>query len=152
MPGTLPDGSTINDLVDAMYAAISFRPGEMPDWEADRKIFSPDVRFMRLSATTVETFGLDDYVRNVEGLIRSGELPSFHELEISRTQHVFGDIAHIWSTYEGRRSPDDPTLVTRGINSIQCARLEGRWWIVSMIWFREDDAHPIPGEYLPVSK
>lgn len=149
MRSTLPDSPTLDELVGAMYGAISFRPGEMPDWEADRKIFAPDVRFMRLSSASVETFGLDEYIRNVEGLIRSGTLPSFHELEIARTEQVFGGIAHVWSTYEGRRSPDDPTLVTRGINSIQCARMNGRWWIVAMIWFREDGAYPIPAEFLP---
>ena len=132
-----------------MYDAISFEPGEMPDWDADRKIFAPEARLIRLSASSTESFQLDEYMANVERMVRAGELPSFHEIEIARREEVYGDIAHVWSTYEGRRSPSDPELITRGINSIQLVRREGRWRIVSMTWFREDEENPIPERYLP---
>lgn len=148
MASKLPDNPSLDELVRAMYDAISFEEGEEPDWETDRKIFAPDARLVRLSASSTESFTLDDYIENVKGLIRSGELPSFHEIEIARREEAYGDIAHLWSSYEGRRSPSDPELVTRGINSIQAIRRDGRWRIVSMTWFREDSDHPIPEQYL----
>lgn len=59
----------------------------------------------------------------------------FYEAEIARRIDLFGNIAHVWSSYEARRSPDDPEPERRGINSIQLfCDADGRWKIVSMIW------------------
>ena len=49
----------------------------------------------------------------------------------------FGNIAHVWSTYEGRREPGGEILF-RGINSIQLFRHPDEGWkIISMIWDNE---------------
>jgi hypothetical protein len=47
-------------------------------------------------------------------------------------------MAHVWSNYEARTSPDDADVERRGINSIQLFRHpELGWRIVSMIWDNE---------------
>jgi len=51
---------------------------------------------------------------------------------------VFGNIAHVWSGYEARSTPDAVEPERRGINSIQLFRhAELGWRIVHMIWDNE---------------
>ena len=53
------------------------------------------------------------------------ERDGFFEQEIARKVEAFGDFAHVWSTYEGRRTPADEKPFLRGINSIQLVRQGG---------------------------
>ena len=46
----------------------------------------------------------------------------FYEIETGRRIDVFGNMAHVWSNYEARTSPDDASPERRGINSIQLFR------------------------------
>jgi hypothetical protein len=71
----------------------------------------------------------------------------FYEKEIARRIERFGHIAHVWSTYESRHSPDDPEPFMRGINSIQLFYDGNRWWIVTIYWQQESKEHPIPEKY-----
>jgi len=52
----------------------------------------------------------------------------FFEREASRQVERFGNIAHIFSTYESRHAKDDPKPFQRGINSIQLMYDGKRWW------------------------
>jgi len=62
----------------------------------------------------------------------------FYEVETSRRIDLFGNIAHVWSGYEARRSPDDSEVERRGINSIQLFRdPDAGWRIIHMIWDNE---------------
>ena len=77
-------------------------------------------------------------------MVREG----FDEREIHRVTERFGNIAHVFSTYETRRSAGGP-LMGRGINSIELFWDGKRWWIASAIWDDERPGSPIPKEYLP---
>ena len=68
--------------------------------------------------------------------------------EIARTVEQYGDIAHVFSTYQARRTANGPVFM-RGINSFQLVRHGGRWWVVSIMWQQETPQRPIPAEYLP---
>ena len=85
------------------------------------------------------------YVDNTnESFVRSG----FFEKEIYRIEKRFGNIAHVFSTYEFRSKPDGP-VAGRGVNSIELAFDGTRWWIASAIWDDERPNNPIPAEFLP---
>jgi len=86
----------------------------------------------------------DAYRENFEAMIDSGEMPSFWEGELWRETRLFGDMAHVLSAYETRRSRNGE-LMNRGVNSIQLFRREGRWLISAMIWRREGRDVRIPG-------
>src|SRR5262249_34426046 len=73
----------------------------------------------------------------------------FFETEIHRIVEEFGSIAHVFSTYESRRSASDPEPYMRGINSFQLFHDGRRWWIVNIIWRHESPELPIPPKYLP---
>ena len=61
----------------------------------------------------------------------------------------FGNIVHVWSTYESRHNADDATPFARGINSIQLLKDGDRYWIVNILWDSERPSNPIPAKYLP---
>ena len=76
------------------------------------------------------------------------EEQGFSEREIHRVTEKFGNIAHVWSTYESRRTADGP-VIARGINSVNLFWDGQRWWIANAVWQNETKEHPIPKEYLP---
>jgi len=72
----------------------------------------------------------------------------FYEREVHRVTQKFGNIAHVFSTYETRLQAGGPVL-SRGINSIELFYDGKRWWIASNIWDDERPDNPLPPEYSP---
>lgn len=72
----------------------------------------------------------------------------FYETEIHRVTRHVGDIAHVFSTYEMRRTPGGP-LLGRGVNSLELYWDGARWWIAAAVWIDEAPGHPIPPDLLP---
>lgn len=70
----------------------------------------------------------------------------FMERETNAIWERFGDIAHVFSTYE-KRLWTDPTVRGRGINTIQLVRRSGRWWVVAMAWDEANSTLSIPAKY-----
>jgi hypothetical protein len=81
------------------------------------------------------SMGLEDYARDTQPFFDAN---AFYEVETERRIDVFGNIAHVWSAYEARSSPDDAPPERRGINSIQLFNDPDRGWrIIHMIWDNE---------------
>ena len=76
------------------------------------------------------------------------EKNGFFEKEISREVETFGNVTHVFSTYETFRTAEDSTPFMRGINSIQLLNDGERWWIVNIYWTGETDKNKIPKKYL----
>ena len=57
-------------------------------------------------------------------------------------------VAQVFSAYASRRDASEPDPYSRGMNSIQLVFDGERWWIVSVMWDREDAEHPIPDSLL----
>ena len=72
----------------------------------------------------------------------------FFEREVARRTERFGNIVHVFSTYESRHTLDDVEPFVRGINSIQLLWRERRWWVVTVFWQNESAEQPIPARYL----
>jgi hypothetical protein len=79
--------------------------------------------------------GLGEYEANTTPFFAANP---FFEIETSRRIDVFGNMAHVWSGYEARTSPDAADVERRGINSIQLFRDPDKGWrIIHMIWDNE---------------
>ena len=129
----------MNDLdtvIAAMYEGICFEKGQRPDWTREDEIFAPGARMVRINDDGIFEFDLLSYRADFERMIASGEMPSFWEGELWRETRQFGDMAHVLSAYETRRSRGGEVL-NRGVNSIQLFKRDGRWRISAMIWRRE---------------
>ena len=88
----------------------------------------------------------DDYIKS------SGKWMTdtgFIENEIHRKVDAFGNIAHVFSTFEAFHKKTDEAPTMRGINSIQLLNDGKRWWIMTILWDDETWRNPIPRTYLP---
>ena len=135
----MTDEEAIGAVLDEMYDTIS-GPAGPRDWSRQRNAFLPEARQVR---TWVDEqgrpqclmMGLKEYSENVTPFFAAND---FYEIETARRIDVFGNMAHAWSNYEARRSPDDSDVERRGINSIQLVRHPDQGWrIMHMIWDNE---------------
>ena len=140
-PACLPS-ATPDELLVALDDAIS-GPGDR-DRTCLRQIVSPDVRLVLMSAEGSREFTLDDWIGAMQ---RRGSTALFEKQVKTRTER-FGQIAHMWSTYEIRPTAEG-TATTRGINSVQAIFDGVRWVVVNVMWEAETPADPIPEKYLP---
>ena len=140
------DLAAIGAAIDEMYAMIS-GPAGPRDWSRQSN-FHPDARQIRTwiddeGRPAMKMMGLADYARDTTPFFAAN---AFYEVETGRRIDLFGNMAHAWSVYEARRSPDDDDVERRGINSIQLFKdPEQGWRIVSMIWDNERDGVRVPG-------
>jgi hypothetical protein len=142
-------------LVRATYDAISRAPGAPFQWERFRSLFLPEARLIpnteqtsgRFTVHTVESFitWIDDGWKRVIGTAQDR---GFAESHVAGVTEQFGDVAHVFSTYE-KHLWNDKNVLGRGINSIQLVRKDGRWWISSIAWDEEPAAGQVPPKYLP---
>ena len=134
----------IDSVVTEMYASVCFEKGERPDWSRGDAILVPGAPMVRINDGGVFEFrDQQAYRGDFDQMIDSGEMLSFWEGELWRETREFGDMAHVLSAYETRRTRSGP-LLNRGVNSIQLFRRDGRWWISAMIWRREGREVRIP--------
>lgn len=144
------DGASVDSTVAALYEVISGPAGAPRNWNRMRALFAPDAKLSVITPTREGGFGLrtmtvEDYIsRNMSAFNTSG----FFEREIARTTESFGQLAHVFSTYELLRSPNDAKPFMRGINSIQLAHDGKRWWIANLVWRAEDAGLALPERYL----
>jgi hypothetical protein len=135
----MTDETAIGGVIDEMYAMISGAAGAR-DWSRQANCFLPEARQVRTwvdehGRVQKKSMSLDDYARDTTPFFAAN---AFYEVETSRRIDLFGNIAHVWSAYEARRTPDDSDVERRGINSIQLFRdSELGWRIIHMIWDNE---------------
>ena len=147
------DVASMDAVLAALYDVISGPAGKKRDWDRMRSLFIPEGR---LIATARRPTGeVVRRVMDVDGYIAaSGELletQGFFETEIARRAEAFGNIAHVFSTYEARHKADDPKPFMRGVNSIQLWNDGKRWWVVTVYWQAEGPDTPLPEQYLKKS-
>lgn len=151
MPAARPaDVASIDAIVAALYDVISGPAGAPRDWDRMRSLFAPEGRMGVVAArpdgsVVLRTLTPDDYIaRSSKAFAAKG----FFETEKARTQEVFGQLAHVFSTYEARHAKDDAQPFMRGINSIQLVNDGKRWYVLSLIWRGEDPTLQLPERYL----
>lgn len=147
-PAAASDVESIDAIVAALYDVISGPAGEARDWDRLRSLFLPTARMLPVQRApdgrvSVRPITVEEYVR-VSGprLVEVG----FREREVAREVDEFGDVAQVFSTYEGSREGQAEPLV-RGINTIQLVYDGSRWWVSSLAWSAERPDLPLPARY-----
>lgn len=145
------DVKSVDAILTALYDVISGPKGKVRDWDRMRSLFIPDARLIP-SRIDKDTQHVDAIVLSIDGYIARSSATmttnGFFEHSIHNQVEQFGNIAHVWSTYESRHNADDPSPFARGINSIQLLKDGDRYWIVNIFWDSERPDSPIPAKYL----
>lgn len=155
-PATAPparpaDVASSEAIITALYDVISGGPNQNRDWDRFRSLFtsgarlivgapSPDGRVPSRNMTVEEYVVMADPFLKRDG---------FWEREIARRVERYGNVTHVFSTYESRVKSADAPPFSRGINSIQLVTNGERWWVVTILWDFERPGNPIPAQYLP---
>ena len=146
------DVSTLDGIMKAVYDVISGDVGKARDWDRFRSLFHKDARLIpagknaQTGVVGARALTPEDYIKRSEPfLLKEG----FFEREIARRVETYGNITHVFSTYESFHSLSDKTPFARGINSFQLLNDGKRWWVVTIYWDSERPGNPIPDKYLP---
>lgn len=128
------DVESIDSIIRALYDNIS-GPAGSRDWDRERHLFVPNVHLMPTrnqedGSHVLQILDREGYISTRTPFFESND---FYEWEVSRREERFGHIAHVWSAYEGSRTPGGE-IILRGVNSIQLYHDGDRWWVVSMLW------------------
>jgi hypothetical protein len=144
------DVSSVDAILASLYDVISGPAGQPRDWNRFRSLFVPDTRLIPTrhnktgNGADVGIFTPEQYQERATTALAQG----FFERGIHNTTESFGDIVHVFSTYESRHTKDGEPF-QRGINSIQLLKDGNRYWIVTIFWDGESPTNPIPAKYLP---
>ena len=150
-PAQPADVSSAESIVAALYDVISGPAGQGRDWQRFRSLFAPGARLI-VGAPTPDgrvpsrNMTVEQYVVSADPFLQRD---GFWEKEIARRIERYGNIAHVFSTYESRVKSAESPPFSRGINSIQLVTNGERWWVVTIFWDFERPGNPIPAEYLP---
>jgi hypothetical protein len=151
------DVDTVDHLITSLYDVISGAAGKPRDWDRFRSLFLPDGRLgpvrpempakPEAPASKGDAIFLtpDMYVQRDDPYFK---VHGFFERSVANRVEAFGNLVHVWSTYESRHAEHDKQPFARGINSIQIVRAQGRFWIASIIWEEERPGLTLPVKYL----
>lgn len=145
------DVASLDSIMKAVYDVISGDAGKERDWDRFRTLFHKDARLIpsgknaQTGVVGARVLSPEDYIsRSSAALMKDG----FFEREVARTVETYGNIAHVFSTYESFHSLSDKKPFMRGINSFQLLNDGKRWWVITIYWQGETPENPIPKKYL----
>ncbi len=99
-------------------------------------------RFSRRTAALSQFPRDDDWITPSQNAATLSMSTRLYTLSISTA------MAHLWSTYEIRETPDGKATV-RGISSMQAVSDGSQWRLVEILWQAETPEETIPSKYLP---
>jgi hypothetical protein len=151
------DVDSAEHLVASLYDVISGPAGKPRDWGRFRSLFLPEGRLGVIRPETPATKDAaaskgdavlltpDMYVQRDDPYFKTH---GFFERSIANRVEAFGNLVHVWSTYESRHAEHDGRPFARGINSIQIVHAQGRFWVASILWDEERPGLTLPRKYL----
>ena len=143
------DVSTIDGIIAAYYDVISGPAGTPRQWHRDSTLYIPNVHFVAMDMQNGRPVArVMTHAQFVAGYDRAFVSRGFFEREIHRVTKRFGNIVHVFSSYENSTTAHGP-VEGRGVNSIQLYWDGTRWWIASATWEDERPDNPIPLDLLP---
>lgn len=143
--------SSIDSIVTSIYEVVSGKKGEERDWELHRTIFHPEANIIsnyvnEQGEYKIHFNDIEGYIETYSDYFKANDL---YEVDVNRKVEVFGNMAHVLSTFESYNTPDEETPFKRGVASIQLYNDGERWWVLSMYYKNETETDKIPSEYLP---
>ena len=149
--GSASDLERVDAVIRVLYESLSFEKGSRPLLNQVGSLFAPKASIVRITEDGPASMDIRSFIGALQTLVDKGHLTYFLEVELARRTESFGDIAHVFSTFETRYGDEEgANRVRRGVASIQLYRRDERWWITGMVWDRETFSKPLPAAYLPL--
>ncbi len=142
--------NTPGGTVAELYKAVTFGPGNAPDWELVKDtFFIPEaVIVLRTARDKMSVIDRDEFARLFIEDVKKHKLDKtgFKEELLSSQLKVFGNIAQCLVVYEV--SIPGSSRKHKGVDSFLLMKKESRWWIVSVVNELPRPGNPIPAEWL----
>jgi hypothetical protein len=125
----------LDAVLQDVYAVISGPAGAPRDWKRHASLFVRGARLIivhpqSVGRVRIESLTPTQYRRSRETfLVGNG----FVERETARTTELRGQIAHVFSEFEGHTTAK-PRRSVHGWNSIQLVRTRDGWRVVTLLW------------------
>ena len=134
----------IDQAIRAVYAVISGPPGQKRDFDRMRSLFAPNALLRVITPDRGLRGGtLEDYIAKSGPIL---EKEGFTEHELGRRVELYGKLATVWSSYDGRTASG--SFHERGINSFQLVKVDGKWLVASILWQEEGKQFPLPKDMI----
>ena len=141
------DSDSIDSTIRALYDVIS-GPAGTRDWARFHSLFAEGARLIPIRVTpegsAPSVLTPDDYEKRAAATFAKAP---FYESEVAHRIETFGNIAHVFSTYESRRAPGEKPFA-RGINSFQLVKTGAGWKVMTILWDTEREGNQLPQKYL----
>src|SRR6478672_1585612 len=101
------DVSTLDGIMKAVYEVISADAGKQRDWDRFRTLFHKDARMIpsgknaQTGVVGARVLSPEEYIKRVEPIFAK---EGFYVREKARRVETYGNIAHVFSTYESFHS------------------------------------------------
>ena len=145
------DVSSVDAIMKAVYDVISGDADKVRDWDRFRSLFHKDARLIpagknaKTGLFQANAATPDEYIKRAAPFFAK---EGFFERELARQTDTYGNIVHVFSTYESLHSLSDKKPFARGINSFQLMNDGKRWWVITIYWQGETPDNLIPKKYL----
>jgi hypothetical protein len=110
-----------------------------------RAMFAPGALLRVITPKGIRGGDLEAYIKASGPIL---EKEGFTERELGRRTEVYGNLATVWSAYDGRTASG--SFHERGINSFQLVKVGGKWLVASILWQEEGTpvVFPLPKDMI----
>lgn len=130
--------STPEGVVECLYAAISFQPGQRPNYNLVFTLFHPNAHVTPPAddtGGTIKALSVQEFIEHFDDRIEDIISIGGREEQIDCKSEKFHSVSHVFSSYRFfLLNKEEP--IARGVNSFQLVFENGRWWILSLAWDR----------------
>ncbi len=140
--------TTAEGVVRELYRLVCVDVGQESDWEAVRNLYLPQaVIVLRVSKEASQVFDVQGWIDDFKAWDEKARVKErgFSEKIVTMKPRVFRDIANVFVLYEARIHDSDKPP-TRGIDSIELVKKDGRWWIAAITNDIVNAENPAPAE------
>ena len=144
------DMAGIDAAIRGVYEVISGPPGQKRDFDRMRAMFAPNALLRVITPNRgVRGGDIEAYIKASGPIL---EKEGFTEKELGRRTEVYGNLASVWSAYDGRTA--NGSFHERGINSFQLVKVDGKWLVASILWQEEGTPvlFPLPRDLIGKKK
>jgi len=137
----------IDRLTTEFFLAVSFEEGAAPMYENIYELFIESGLLVKNTGSAPEINTVQQFIEPRVVAVRNGELTRFHEIELSETTEIFGNVAHRFNSYAKSGTIKGVPFTARGMVSTQFIKTTAGWKISAMAWDDERPGLSIPERY-----